>query len=82
MTGAAAAYSLAGKPLPHLHYRIKNEIPFARGLGSSSAAIVGGLVAGSVLAGTNFSTHISQLSLLYRVCKHQVFCLLKPAMTK
>lgn len=47
----AAAFEHAGKALPRLRYHLVNRIPYARGLGSSSAAIVGGLVAGLVLAG-------------------------------
>ena len=34
-----------GQPVPPLHITTHNEIPLARGLGSSSAAIIGGLVA-------------------------------------
>lgn len=49
--GVAAAFKKAGKPLPTLKYHLINRIPYARGLGSSSAAIVGGLVAGFVIAG-------------------------------
>lgn len=47
----AAAFKKAGKPLPTLKYKLINRIPYARGLGSSSAAIVGGLMAGLILAG-------------------------------
>ena len=52
--GVRAAFAVAGIPLaemPPLKYTVLNRIPFARGLGSSSAAIVGGLVAGLVLSG-------------------------------
>ena len=49
--GLKAAFQKAGKEVPILKYRLVNGIPYARGLGSSSAAIVGGLVAGCVLAG-------------------------------
>ena len=45
------AFKVAGKPVPPLKYTLVNKIPYARGLGSSSAAIVGGLIAGLVLAG-------------------------------
>jgi len=45
------AFEKAGKDLPLLKYTLVNGIPYARGLGSSSAAIVGGLIAGLVLAG-------------------------------
>ena len=51
-----AAFEKAGKPVPILRYRLVNRIPYARGLGSSSAAIVGGLVAGFVLAGHRVPT--------------------------
>jgi homoserine kinase len=49
--GLKTAFEKAGKKVPTLKYHLVNRIPYARGLGSSSAAIVGGLVAGSVLAG-------------------------------
>lgn len=49
--GLRAAFQHAGLPVPTLKYHLVNNIPYARGLGSSSAAIVGGLVAGLVLAG-------------------------------
>ena len=49
--GMSAAFKAAGKPVPTLKYKLLNRIPYARGLGSSSAAIIGGLVAGLVLAG-------------------------------
>lgn len=49
--GVAAAFKKAGQPLPVLRYQLRNGIPHARGLGSSSAAIVGGLLAGMMLAG-------------------------------
>jgi homoserine kinase len=51
-----AAFEKAGKPVPTLKYHLVNKIPYARGLGSSSAAIVGGLVAGFVLAGHRVPT--------------------------
>ena len=51
VTGCKAAFQAANKPMPKLHYHIKSRIPFARGLGSSSAAIVAGIIAGLVLAG-------------------------------
>lgn len=55
--GMAAAFKVAGKlPVPPMKYRLVNRIPYARGLGSSSAAIVGGLVAGLVLAGHRVPT--------------------------
>ncbi|NQW16462.1 MAG: homoserine kinase [Chloroflexi bacterium] len=49
-----AAFNAAGKPIPELTYRSGNGIPYSRGLGSSSAAIVAGLLAGAKLAGVEF----------------------------
>jgi homoserine kinase len=54
--GLKAAFKKAGKEVPTLRYRLVNHIPYARGLGSSSAAIVGGLIAGFVLAGHRVPT--------------------------
>jgi homoserine kinase len=51
VTGVKAAYDTAEKPMPPLKYHIVSRIPYARGLGSSSAAIVAGIIAGLVLAG-------------------------------
>ena len=51
VTGVKAAYDTAGKTMPPLSYHVVSRIPYARGLGSSSAAIVAGIIAGLVLAG-------------------------------
>lgn len=51
VTGVKAAYETAEKPMPPLKYHVVSRIPYARGLGSSSAAIVAGIIAGLVLAG-------------------------------
>lgn len=51
VTGAEAAFRAANKPFPSLRYTCRNAVPHGRGLGSSSAAIVGGLLAGAALAG-------------------------------
>lgn len=48
---AQAAADAAGRHLPRLTLRQLNRIPLARGLGSSSAAIVGGVVAANELLG-------------------------------
>lgn len=47
--GLEKAYSICQKPVPVLSYKCKNRIPAARGLGSSSAAIVSGILAGLAL---------------------------------
>ena len=44
-----------GKALPPFGLTLVNRIPFGRGLGSSAAAIVGGLVAADALAETGLS---------------------------
>lgn len=49
--GVRRAFDIAGKEMPNLRYHIVSNIPFMRGLGSSSAALVAGLLAGLVLAG-------------------------------
>mmetsp|Transcript_49777 Transcript_49777/g.56372 ORF Transcript_49777/g.56372 Transcript_49777/m.56372 type:complete len:476 (+) Transcript_49777:217-1644(+) len=51
VVGCKAAFDTANKPLPPLKYHVISRIPYARGLGSSSAAIVAGIIAGLVLAG-------------------------------
>jgi len=51
VVGVKAAFETANKPMPVLKYHVKSRIPYARGLGSSSAAIVAGIIAGLVLAG-------------------------------
>jgi homoserine kinase len=45
----------SGTPVPEVGITCRNEIPLARGLGSSSAAIVGGLVAGNEMCGRPLS---------------------------
>ena len=47
-----AAYEAAGRPLRGCAIACVNRIPLARGLGSSAAAWVGGLVAGNALLGS------------------------------
>ena len=48
-------YDGISKPVPHVRIRCENEIPLGRGLGSSAAAVAGGLLAGSTLSGANLS---------------------------
>lgn len=50
-----ALFSKIGQPAPKLSIRCSNGIPLTRGLGSSAAAVVGGLVAANVLAGDPLS---------------------------
>jgi homoserine kinase len=53
--GIDAVYRLAKQKRPPLHIHITTHIPIASGLGSSSAAIVGGLVAANALLDNMFS---------------------------
>ena len=46
-------YRELGRPMPPLRVSCDNEIPLARGLGSSAAAIAGGLAAANALANIN-----------------------------
>lgn len=48
-------YQEAGKALPRLRLSCQNNIPLKRGLGSSAAAVVGGLVAANLLCGKPLS---------------------------
>jgi homoserine kinase len=48
---ANAAYDLAGIPWPQLSFVCENNITLSRGMGSSSAAIVGGIFAANELMG-------------------------------
>jgi len=52
--GMEVAYRHAGVELPPLKYTCVNRIPFARGMGSSSAGIVSGLLAGCIISGQRF----------------------------
>ena len=49
--GVKAAFDAVEVPVPVLKYHVVSRIPYARGLGSSSAAIVAGIIAGLVLVG-------------------------------
>ncbi len=53
--GVAAAFAACRQELPQLHLHCENAIPLARGLGSSAAAVVAGLVAGNALLGEPLS---------------------------
>ena len=48
-------FDICGKPLPGLRIQQENAIPMARGLGSSSACIVAGLMGGNALMGSPLS---------------------------
>ncbi|HEY3068312.1 MAG TPA: homoserine kinase [Methylomirabilota bacterium] len=54
--GVRLAYEAAGRPFKGCTLRCTNRIPGARGLGSSAAAWVSGLVAGNALLGAPLST--------------------------
>ncbi|MBG81737.1 MAG: homoserine kinase [Chloroflexi bacterium] len=55
VTGVEAVFNHIGQSIPSLQYHCKNAIPFSRGLGSSSAAIVSGLLAGSAISGLDLT---------------------------
>jgi homoserine kinase len=48
-------FEKANLPSPDLEIEIESEIPLTRGLGSSAAAIIGGMVAANVIAGEPFN---------------------------
>ncbi|MEB3198304.1 MAG: homoserine kinase [Candidatus Sericytochromatia bacterium] len=62
LQAARRVAALVGRALPPMRWDVTVRIPPARGLGSSSAAIVGGLVAANLLFDTPLST--SQLLML------------------
>lgn len=49
--GFALAFRESGRPVPEAAFTCWNEVPLGRGLGSSSAALVCGLVSGNELCG-------------------------------
>ena len=63
------AFAEAGKAMPDVGVACRNDIPLGRGLGSSSAAVVGGLVAGNELCGRPLSDD-SLLALAARIEGH------------
>jgi homoserine kinase len=63
------AYETAGRPFKGVALRCVNRVPTARGLGSSAAAWVGGLVAGNALLGQPLSRE-ALLSLAARAEGH------------
>lgn len=52
---ARSVFSQVGYSLAGLKLRLLNQIPVARGLGSSTSAIVGGIIAANLLAGGKLS---------------------------
>jgi len=67
--GVRLAYDAAGRPFRGCALQCRNRIPTARGLGSSAAAWVGGLVAGNALLGSPLSKE-ALLSLAARAEGH------------
>eukprot|EP00755_Sulcionema_specki_P027323 Sspe_Gene.16702::Locus_5900_Transcript_1_1_Confidence_1.000_Length_1209::g.16702::m.16702/K00872/thrB1; homoserine kinase len=63
--GVKRAFEIAGKELPTLRYHVVSMIPFMRGLGSSSAGLVAGLLAGLVLAGHKLPVEGAEALLQY-----------------
>jgi homoserine kinase len=53
--GVAVVFHRTGRTLPGLRLICHNDIPLARGLGSSAAAVVGGMVAANLLLGETLS---------------------------
>ena len=53
--GIARVFQELGRPVPPFRIVCHNEVPLTRGLGSSSAALVGGLVAGNSVCGSPLS---------------------------
>ncbi|MCR4962280.1 MAG: homoserine kinase [Firmicutes bacterium] len=66
---AQAAYELAGISMPPLSFLCRNNIPLARGMGSSSAAIVGGIYAANLMMGKPLD-HPAMLELASKIEGH------------
>lgn len=66
---AAAAYEEAGLAMPPLAFCCENRIPLSRGMGSSSAAIIGGIYAANILM-DNALTPAQMLALAARLEGH------------
>jgi homoserine kinase len=57
-------YERAGQPRPTVHITVEADIPVARGLGSSSTAIIAALLAGNALLNQRFSkTELLELAI-------------------
>jgi homoserine kinase len=67
---AKLAFEAAGVPMPPITFTCTNAIPFGAGLGSSSAAIVSGILGGAALAGASLSK--DQVLQLATVLEHHV----------
>jgi homoserine kinase len=52
----AFLFNEAGREMPLVHLKCHNEIPLKRGMGSSAAAIAGGLVAANALCSRGFAS--------------------------
>jgi homoserine kinase len=53
--GMVAGFKLAGRKLPPVRVKMNAEVPIASGLGSSSAALVSGILAANALMGDQFT---------------------------
>lgn len=51
----ARTFAVAGQPVKGVRMHFENNIPYARGLGSSSAALIGGIKAANILLDNRFS---------------------------
>mmetsp|Transcript_115510 Transcript_115510/g.212281 ORF Transcript_115510/g.212281 Transcript_115510/m.212281 type:complete len:309 (-) Transcript_115510:111-1037(-) len=60
VVGVKTVFEAIGVPMPTLQYHLTQRIPHGRGLGSSSAAIVGGLLAGLAIAGRKLDVKDSE----------------------
>ncbi len=68
VSGVRAAFESAGKDVPPLRIHCNSQIPYAKGMGSSSASIVGGLIGGLVLSGHRLPCWGSEELLQVCVC--------------
>lgn len=66
---ALKVFRQAGKQPPGIRIKLNNNIPVARGLGSSTAAIVGGMIAANIMSGNTLG-HKDIINLAYAMEGH------------
>jgi len=66
---AVKVFKHMNMPVPGMRFRLTNNIPVSRGLGSSTAAIVGGMIAANIISGHKLSTK-EIINLAYGIEEH------------
>eukprot|EP00919_Chromeraceae_sp_WS-2016_P017882 GHVR01042435.1.p1 GENE.GHVR01042435.1~~GHVR01042435.1.p1 ORF type:complete len:324 (+),score=82.01 GHVR01042435.1:134-1105(+) len=64
VVGTEKVFEIYGIKLPLLKYKCINRIPYGRGLGSSAAAVVAGVIAAFILIGKEYSSDIAKNNIM------------------